>query len=639
MAAPRGWAFLVARGRRAGYRTVLAPGFLLEAGLLHLLEESTGLEGLDASNTGLARREDTPVGPISIAYTRERLTLADLEQADPDGGELPTDEHGRPLEMAYGVVSRDPLEAPVDPEDLRTARADAVRSYRSFLDDEEGHEVGVSTAFVLHTRGRPAAAAAAATSDDPAHAPASTVTGPDAPIAAPAADARARHAPAPTGPGRRGRRRALQVGLLAVGVVLVLVAVILLTGGASADAVHTSWLSDAPRGAVTFCAGADVSASHRRAAQDFNRRYAPGARATFEESSFTADAQHDQYIKALERGSDGCDVIYLDVIYTAEFASKGLLYDMTPYLVEAGRRATFDPRAMRSAAYDGKLWGVPKQLDVGLLYYRADRATKPTSWQDVYRQATPRAGDLPGLRLQRGAFEGMTVVFLELAYAAGARPIVSQDGTIANLDQPQAVEALEFMRDAIRDRVTPDAQQTDIGNLAVYERGRASFLRGWPFVAARIRADAGADADRRAAAANTAIVALPPWSAGGASVGVLGGHNLVIPHSARNPSAALHLVEFLTSAGQVRKDVAEDSQLPVRKDVAMDAAVRKRPVVRAIEATRVVARPTLTRYAAVSRIISRGVTAILERSTKASIRAALKELQRDVQRELDAGQP
>jgi multiple sugar transport system substrate-binding protein len=403
--------------------------------------------------------------------------------------------------------------------------------------------------------------------------------------------------------------------------------------------VDPSWLDDPPRGSVTFCAGEDVSASHRRSLRDYNLKRAPLSRATFEESSFTADAQHGQFLKALVRGSNGCDVIYLDVIYTAEFAARGLLYDMTPYFETGGRRERFDPRAMQTARYDGRLWGVPKQLDAGVLYYRADRVPKPRSWQDVYRRARPGRGELPGLRLQRGAFEGTTVVLLELAYSAGARPIVSADGKSAALDQPQVLEALTFLRNAVRDRVTPDVQQTDLGNLSVYERGRATYLRGWPFVAARLRDDAGTDPVRRATAAGTAITALPPWKAGGNSVAVLGGHNLVIPRSAGNPSAALHLIAFLTSASQVRKDVEEDSQVPVLKGLTNEPGLGNGSLLSAIQKTDVIARPSIDNYAAVSQIISRGVTAILDGpAARSSIRARLREMQRDVQSELDAGQ-
>ena len=432
--------------------------------------------------------------------------------------------------------------------------------------------------------------------------------------------------------------RKLVLALLAIGAVLIAAGVVILVLRDDDDKVSMDWLEDPPKGPVRFCAGDDESQSQSRSERDYNRRRAPGSVATFVKTTFTADKQHDLFLRALEQGSDECDVIYLDVVYTAEFAARGLLYDMTPYLEAGNRRDDFDERAMRTAEYDRKLWSVPKQLDVGVMYYRSDLASRPESWLDVYRQAKRGSATrgLPGLRLQRGRYEGLTVVFLELAYSAGASPIVSDDGETANLDQPQVLEALEFMRNAVRQDVIPDVVQTDEANLGVYERGRALFLRGWPYIAARIEEDAKGPIKRKAAA-NTQVVALPPWRPGGRSVGVLGGHSLVIPRSAENPEAALHLIEFLTSATQILKDVKEDSQFPVLASLQSDPDLSSNELLNAIKETDVMPRPSIVNYAEVSSIIFKGVTEVLD--GKASASTKLGEIQRDVQAALDGDAP
>jgi multiple sugar transport system substrate-binding protein len=610
--ASEGWAFLVARGRRAGYRTVLAPAFLVDRNEHHVLAESTG--GHHCEDARAVELATAQVGPFSIGYTSERLTRSDVE-AGTDGGELLTDEHGRPLEIVYGVVSRDMLDGPLDAEDLRTARAHALQSYRSFLSDEQGHRVDASAAFRLRTPGHVRAAS-------------------------PAPPAVAQETPAGAGVRRRLRvgGRPAAVSAAAIGAALVAAGLLVFSGGGqenSVPAVSSAWLDEPASGPVRYCVGEAPLRSQRRSQSEYNRRF-PGSTAVLVHARPTAYASREWYL----RNSDACDVIALDVIYTAEFAAKHALYDMTPYLAK-NRRALFDDRIMRTVRYGGRLWGVPKQLDTGVLYYRADRVRAPTSWRDVYRQARRRSPDgLPGLRLALGSLEGRTVVLLELAYAAGARPIVTRDGETADVDQPGVLEALRFLRTAIRDGVIPAAAPTDGGSLDVYESGRASFLRGWPFVAARIRDDAGVGRVQRATAANTKIVSLPPWKPGGRSIGVLGGHNLVIPRSARNPSAALHLIAFLTSAEQVRKDEREDAQVPVLRSVASEPALQNRALLNAVERTSVMLRPPIPQYAEVSRIISDGVGAVLRGpSDLASIHYKLRAIDRDVQRVLDHGSP
>ncbi len=104
--------------------------------------------------------------------------------------------------------------------------------------------------------------------------------------------------------------------------------------------------------------------------------------------------------------------IYLDVIYMAEFTAKNLLYDMTPYLTPA-RRADFDDQMIESAQHNGKLWGVPKQRDVGVLYYRADLETPPLSWQDVYRHAKRGYGQHKPKRCNRAVDRPESPLFVD----------------------------------------------------------------------------------------------------------------------------------------------------------------------------------------------------------------------------------
>jgi hypothetical protein len=140
--APHGWAFLVARGRRQGYRTILAPDFLASARLHGLLAESASVHA--AGSRHQAEIDGPGVGPMTMVYETEQLTAAEL-----GGDHAAVDEHGRPLEILYGIVSRQRLRGRVDPDDLRIARAEALRSYRRFLAGETDFAVDASQAFAL----------------------------------------------------------------------------------------------------------------------------------------------------------------------------------------------------------------------------------------------------------------------------------------------------------------------------------------------------------------------------------------------------------------------------------------------------------------------------------------------------------
>jgi branched-chain amino acid transport system substrate-binding protein len=143
-----GWAFLVARGRCASYRTVLAPDFLVARGLHVVLAESLQGSGVVAGEVRMATLPAAGAEQATAHYTVQRATRADVD-GDGHGDELLTDEHGRPLEMLYGVVTLDPQSKALTEADLRTARTQALASYGRFLANEHDFTVERSSARVL----------------------------------------------------------------------------------------------------------------------------------------------------------------------------------------------------------------------------------------------------------------------------------------------------------------------------------------------------------------------------------------------------------------------------------------------------------------------------------------------------------
>ncbi len=93
---------------------------------------------------------DSPgAGQITVIYTSERLEKLDGLSAGGDGGV--TDEHGRPLQILYGLVTRDRLDGDVHPDDLAMSRRESLASYRRFLADEP--RFGVDRSSQLELRG------------------------------------------------------------------------------------------------------------------------------------------------------------------------------------------------------------------------------------------------------------------------------------------------------------------------------------------------------------------------------------------------------------------------------------------------------------------------------------------------------
>ncbi len=153
----QGWPFLVGRGRRTGYRTLLAPGPLLDDGQVGMLTDAVGagdgdLVGDGAVPGGPPRVQRLPLGPSSLlcVYRTERLDPAGLTGADDASV---ADQHGRPLEILYGVACPDLPDVVPHPDDLDHARTAALETYRRFLEDERAFTVERSLPVALRSTG------------------------------------------------------------------------------------------------------------------------------------------------------------------------------------------------------------------------------------------------------------------------------------------------------------------------------------------------------------------------------------------------------------------------------------------------------------------------------------------------------
>jgi multiple sugar transport system substrate-binding protein len=375
-------------------------------------------------------------------------------------------------------------------------------------------------------------------------------------------------------------------------------------------------------GEVTTCGGKDTTGSKKAGTEAFNDQN-PGITVKLLEFPESADEQRNQFVQRQEAKSGECDVFYSDVIWTAEFAIQNWLYDMTPYVEQ--RRDEFIESTFDTATYDGKIWGVPHKTNAGFLYFRTDQVDSvPETWQDVYRLAAEN----DGIAYQGAAYEGLTVDFLELAFAAGGK-VLSDDGKTAEIDSPENLEALEFMVDGIQSGAAPKAVTTYMEEPArrAFEAGRVTFLRNWPYVfatASRAKATKG----------KFDVAPFPEWEGGG-TAGILGGFNLVISTYSKNPGAALKFIDYMTHEERQAEDIVKYSDASPLNAVYDDPAVQKAQpfsaeLKTAVEQSR--SRPVSPVYPQISQAIYKNVNEAL--SGKTSPEDALAQAQTEIDQAL-----
>ena len=217
----------------------------------------------------------------------------------------------------------------------------------------------------------------------------------------------------------------------------------------------------------------------------------PGIRVKTEALGASSDEQHQFFVINLEgargRGA-GFDVMMLDVIWVPEFARAGWLLDLTDALAP-GELAAHFPAAAEAARWNGRVWALPWNFNVGLLYYRADLLARyglppPHTDAELTRavrviQAAERDPRLDGYVWQGRQYEGLVCSALEALWASGTT-LLGATGEVLP-DSARAAAALARLRGWIDAGLSPawvSAADEELTRRA-FGDGRALFLRNW----------------------------------------------------------------------------------------------------------------------------------------------------------------
>jgi len=316
-----------------------------------------------------------------------------------------------------------------------------------------------------------------------------------------------------------------------------------------------------PKGNISWCIGKDTTGAFASMVKLFNDQNS-GAKVKLIELPTSADDQRAQQVQRLRAKSSECDVLGIDTIWTAEYASQGWIYDLTDWM--NSHKSGFIGSTVDSAKYQDKYWAVPFNTNAGFLYYRTDKVKQaPKTWQQVYQDAKSDGG----LAYQGSRYEGLTVNFLELLYSAGGKAI-SDDGKKATIDSPEAKSVLEFMQQGVKDGAVPKSVSTytEEESRRAFESGKAALERQWPYAYSL-----GLQSPIKG---KFKITTLPGWkdNPGG---GVIGGYNLAINAYSKNPGTALAFAEFVTQPKQQEFMAAKTSLPPTLSEAYNAPDVKK----------------------------------------------------------------
>jgi len=300
----------------------------------------------------------------------------------------------------------------------------------------------------------------------------------------------------------------------------------------------------------------------------------PGVRVELQRTPDDASQRHQLYVQWLNARVGNPSILQLDVVWTPEFAAAGWVLPLDKY---GPPRGDFFPATITANTWAGKLYALPWFADVGLLYRRTDLVpSEPKTLEEMVTDAqgamARRGGPRYGIVWQGARYEGLITGFVEYLGAFGGRIIDDKGEVVVN--RPEAVRALEFMRDELyKTNVAPLDVLTWHEEEArfAFQNGNAVFMRNWPYPVAAM-----SDTAQSKVAGKFAVSPMPASGAApnGHSTAALGGAQLAINAYTDHPDAAYKLIAYLTAPEQMLERAQAVGQYPTRPALYDDTRLR-----------------------------------------------------------------
>lgn len=309
------------------------------------------------------------------------------------------------------------------------------------------------------------------------------------------------------------------------------------SAGTADDDLLQAPTSDQPEGEITIWdRSGDLFEVFEAAIDDFNEVY-PGI--TVNHVAMDIDARLQNTLIA---GADVPDGVFLDDAKVAGLSEY--LWDLSDVL--APYTDDIAPQKIDVNTIDGGIFGVPFDLDPGLLFYNATAleaagvdATAIETYDDLldaaraYKAAVPDAGPI---HLEQSPFLGQ--LQLEMYANQLGTSIADAEGEV-RIESPEFEQILTFL-DAVQDEGLGTRAEylspTDIGEL---ENGNQVFYPWaiwFDFAPQQLLTETSGD---------WRAMELPAWEEGGARSGAMGGASFVLPRDGENSDLAWLFYEFL----------------------------------------------------------------------------------------------
>jgi len=282
-------------------------------------------------------------------------------------------------------------------------------------------------------------------------------------------------------------------------------------------------------------------------------------------------------INTATQGGGDLDVVEIDTIWTAQFASAGWIDDLTPQITDAIKKDVPDS-ALSAVTYKGKLYGMPWFNSAKHLFYNAKLLKdagfdKPPATLDEFvaqAKATTKPGQWGSVWSWKQS-EALICDWVALMFTKKDAQLLDKDGK-AVFNTMGGTEALQWMVDLLYKHKAADPaslEYTEDDVKKAFFTGTVALTYNWEG-----SLPDGNDPAKSKAAPNVKIDLLP-GSADVKSSSINGSEGWAILKNAKNKDAAWKLLEYLVSPAWQKKAAVIRGDYPVLSSLYSDPDLAK----------------------------------------------------------------
>ena len=314
----------------------------------------------------------------------------------------------------------------------------------------------------------------------------------------------------------------------------------------------------------------DNSGTYPALVDNYNKTNKDGVHVIWHNGPSDSNSLITLYDTSLRARNASFDVMQIDVVWPAQFASNGWTVDLTSRW-PASDRANYLQVPIKSCTYNGQIVAAPLRTDLGVLYYRTDIIpTPPKTFTDLTTAAKSNASKAKiGYAWQGAQYEGLVRDFVEVLGGYGGTVLDPNNSKSVTVNSPQGQQALAEMVSWVGS-ISPISITTfneEACRLA-FQNGDALFMRNWPY------AYSLGNASGSKIAGKFDITSIPYGGSNTVGHSCTGGWNMAINAFSKNPDASWSFIKYMLGAYAQKTLAIKGSFTPALQSVYSDSAVQ-----------------------------------------------------------------